>query len=95
MLSSLAVVVEIPGEWLGFIVLAAPFLVYYLGRRAAQSSTLTESSVLVGKSVKNIEEIWPELGKITKLTTDNSERIAHIEGAREAEQRARNPEKSC
>lgn len=87
MVVSLAVVVEIPGEWLALSALAVPILVYIWARRASQSSTLTESRVLVGKSVKNIEEIWPELGKITKLTTDNSERIARIEGAREAEQR--------
>ena len=77
MLSSLAVAINIPAEWLAILAVAVPVAIYLSRRRDAQSSTVTRSEILTEKSVKNIEEQWTKLDDIKS-------RLAYLEGAHAA-----------
>lgn len=81
MLDSLAVVVEIPGELLALIALAMPVLVYFMARRASQSSTVTKSEVLTDKTVDNVKELWEKRDDLRDDVAALRERLARIEGA--------------
>ena len=86
----LAVTVSIPGEWLVLLPVAATVLVYLWGRRAAQSSVLTESRVLTEKSVRNIEELWEKRDAMRDKIEDNRVDIAYLKGVREGEKKSKN-----
>jgi hypothetical protein len=88
----LAVVLNIPGEWLAILAVLVPVAIYLVRRRDSQSCTLTESRILTEKSVRNIEELWDKRDKLTDQIAANRERIAYLEGYRDGE---KNSQKSC
>ena len=81
-------VVSVPVELLVLLGAAIPVAVYMVRRRDTQSSTVTESKVLTDKPVENIKELWEKRDDLREDVADLRERVARIEGAREAEKKS-------
>ncbi len=84
MLSSLAVVISIPAEWLVIIAPAIAIVLYVWARRAAQASVVTESKVLTAKTVENIKDLWEKRDDLRDDVAKLRERLAYLEGAHAA-----------
>jgi hypothetical protein len=88
MLDSLAVVIDVPGEWLAILAAAIPIAIYLVRRRDAHASIVAKSEILAEKSVRNIEELWEKRDDLRDRIQANAVDIAYLKGLREGERKS-------